>query len=93
MFFFNQLKYQKNQKKIKFKNFYILTFKYLVGCSQTNDFQFLYENHENFQVFPTYSVVPCLLANNDAIINWPGFLIFIFKRNKIILLFFWYFSF
>ncbi|KAI1728132.1 maoC like domain-containing protein [Ditylenchus destructor] len=41
-----------------------------IGCTVKEDFHFLYEKHEQFQVFPMYVVAFALMANPLG--NWPG---------------------
>ncbi|KAH7722956.1 CBN-MAOC-1 protein [Aphelenchoides avenae] len=41
-----------------------------IGATTQNDLHFLYENHEKFQVFPTFVVAPGLQANSLG--SWPG---------------------
>uniref|UniRef100_A0A915DSW3 Hydroxysteroid 17-beta dehydrogenase 4 n=1 Tax=Ditylenchus dipsaci TaxID=166011 RepID=A0A915DSW3_9BILA len=41
-----------------------------IGATTSRDLHFLYENHENFQVFPTFVVASGLLASSFG--DWPG---------------------
>jgi len=43
-----------------------------IGTSVQDGLHFIYENHLNFQVFPTFVVVPGLLANTSSLSEWPG---------------------
>jgi 3-hydroxyacyl-CoA dehydrogenase/3a,7a,12a-trihydroxy-5b-cholest-24-enoyl-CoA hydratase len=44
-----------------------------IGCSVEKNLQFLYENHENFSVFPTFVVVPSFGAMGRLLdVNIPG---------------------
>ena len=50
-----------------------------IGATTSQDLHFIYENHENFQVFPTYVVAAGLLANSLS--DWPGI---VFDLQKIL---------
>lgn len=41
-----------------------------IGATTKNHLKYLYENHEDHQVFPTFVVAPGLLANSLS--DWPG---------------------
>lgn len=43
---------------------------YLVGSNTKNHLKYLYESHEDFEVFPTFVVAPGLLANSLS--DWAG---------------------
>lgn len=42
-----------------------------IGATTTSDLKFIYENHEDFQVFPTFIVSPGFSANSQMT-DWPG---------------------
>ena len=43
-----------------------------VGATTAEELHFLYEGHPDFQIFPTFVVVPGLLAQASNTSDWPG---------------------
>ena len=44
----------------------------IVGATTKEELHFIYEGHPEFQVFPTFVVVPGFLAQTSNASDWPG---------------------